>query len=83
MDLLGAAMTAVTMARRVAEGKEIGSMFETEPQSTEYELYVEAKRQREAREDEAKAKAIVADTKAKVAAETKAKPEAESPPSGE
>lgn len=74
IDLLAAGMTAVTMARRLAEGKEVGSMFETEPQSTEYQLYVEAKRTREAREAEERAKAIVADMKAKTAAEDIANP---------
>jgi hypothetical protein len=73
IDLLSAAMTAVTMAKRLADGKEIGSMFETEPQSSEYQLYVEAKRLREAREAEAKAKAIVAEMKAKTAAQEKPK----------
>ncbi len=62
VNLLGAALTAAEMAARLATGKEIGSMFVTTPEPTEYQLYVEAKRRREAREAEAaavaKAKAV-------------------------
>jgi hypothetical protein len=50
INLVAAAMTAAEMAKRVAEGKEIGSMFKTTPEPTEYQLYLEAKRRREARE---------------------------------
>ena len=58
VNLLAAAGTAVEMAKRLAEGKEIGSMFITDPQLDDYQLYVIAKRVREAKELEAKAKAI-------------------------
>jgi len=61
INLIGAALTAAEMARRLSKGEEIGSMFETERQPDEYQLYVEAKREREAKEAEqvalAKAKA--------------------------
>lgn len=57
INLLAAAATAAEMAKRVAEGKEIGSMFQTTPEPTEYELYKAAKAQREAKEAAAKAKA--------------------------
>lgn len=50
VNLLGAALTAVQMAQRVAKGEEIGSMFKTEPASSEYQLYQAAKAEREARE---------------------------------
>jgi hypothetical protein len=60
INLIGAALTAAEMAKRIAEGKEIGSMFVTDPHPTEYQLYVEAKRRREAREAEQKAKAAAA-----------------------
>jgi hypothetical protein len=50
INLIGAALTAAEMASRLAKGKEIGSMFVTDPQKSEYQLYLEAKREREARE---------------------------------
>ena len=57
INLVAAAMTAAEMAKRVAEGKEIGSMFQTTPEPTEYQLYKQAKRRREAKEAAAAAKA--------------------------
>jgi len=64
INLIGAALTAAQMAKRVAEGKEIGSMFKTDPHPTEYQLYLMAKARREQREAEeaaaAKAKAAQA-----------------------
>jgi hypothetical protein len=57
INLIGAALTAAEMAKRLASGEEIGSMFESEKQPDEYQLYVEAKHEREAREAEQKAKA--------------------------
>jgi hypothetical protein len=57
INLLAAAATAAEMADRLAKGQEIGSMFVTDPQPTEYELYKEAKAEREAREAEKVAKA--------------------------
>lgn len=64
IPLIGAALTAAEMAKRLAEGKEIGSMFKTDPHPTEYQLYLMAKAQREQREAEeaaaAKAKAAQA-----------------------
>ena len=56
--------TAAEMAKRVAEGKEIGSMFVTDPQMDDYQLYAAAKRAREAKELEARAKAITKAAKA-------------------
>jgi hypothetical protein len=55
IDLLGAAMVLGTMATKAVRGENVGSMFVTDRQPTEYELYVEAKRAREAREAEAAA----------------------------
>jgi hypothetical protein len=65
INLLGAALTAAEMAKRLAAGQEVGSMFVTDPQPTEYQLYVEAKKRREAREEE---KAALAKAKAAQAA---------------
>ncbi len=69
INLIGAALTAAEMAKRLAAGKEIGSMFETEPNPSEYQLYQQARHEREARE-------------AQKAAEAKAKAAAAAPPPG-
>jgi hypothetical protein len=58
INLLAAAVTAAEMADRLAKGQEIGSMFQTTPEPTEYELYRMAKARREAEEAEKAAKAI-------------------------
>jgi hypothetical protein len=47
IDVFTAATALATMAERLSKGQEIGSMFETQPTSTEYQLYLEAKKQRE------------------------------------
>jgi hypothetical protein len=72
INLIGAAMTAGEIAARLARGEEVGSIFETDPQPTDYQLYQEAKRRREAKEAAAKAKAVQteAQAKAKAAAAT-------------
>jgi len=57
INLIAAALTAAEMAKRIAQGKEIGSMFITDPHPTEYQLYLEAKHRREAQEAEAAAAA--------------------------
>jgi len=69
INLLGAAITAAQMAKRVASGQEVGSMFVTDPHPTEYQLYLEAKKEREAKEAAAAAKAA----QAKAEAQAKAK----------
>ena len=48
INLIGAALTAGEMAARLLKGQEIGSMFITDPEPSEYQLYVAAKRSREA-----------------------------------
>ena len=58
INLLAAALVAGQMANRVAKGQEVGSMFKTDPQMSEYELYQEAKRQREAKEADEAAQAL-------------------------
>jgi len=65
INLVGAALTAVQMATKALRGENVGGMFVTDPQPSEYELYLAAKRQREAAEAEAAAKAA---SKAKAAA---------------
>jgi hypothetical protein len=66
INLVGAALTAAEIARRVADGKEIGSMFLTDPHPSEYQLYLAAKARREA---EAAEKAAKARAKAAAAAD--------------
>jgi len=57
INLLGAALTAAEMAAKLARGESIASMFVTTPEPTEYDLYVAAKRAREAKEAAAAAAA--------------------------
>jgi hypothetical protein len=68
IDLVNAAVTLATMATKAVKGENVGKMFITDPQPTEYQLYLEAKRRREAREAEeavaAKVKAMQAASKA-------------------
>jgi hypothetical protein len=56
INLVAAAATAAEMAKRLATGEEIGSMFVTDPHPSEYQLYLYAKARREADEKERAAK---------------------------
>ncbi len=62
IDLLNAALVAAAMAQKAISGGNVGQMFVTDPQLSEYELYQLAKSEREAKEAEqatvAKVKAI-------------------------
>ena len=69
INLLGAALTAAEMAKRLSRGEAIGNMFITDPQPSEYQLYVMAKRTREAEEADKAAKAKVAQMRAEAAKE--------------
>lgn len=66
VNIIGAALTAAEMAKRLASGQEIGSMFVTDPQPSEYQLYQMAKARREAAEAE---KAAIAKRRAAQAAQ--------------
>lgn len=68
MNLIGAALTAVEMAKRAATGQDVGKMFLTDPHPDEYQLYLMAKARREAAETEKKAKAKAAAAQAAAAA---------------
>lgn len=59
INLIGAALTAVEMAKRLSKGEEVGSMFVTDPQPSEYQLYQMAKEKREAEDAEKAAAAMV------------------------
>ena len=76
IDLLGAALTLGTMAVKAARGENVGKMFVTDPQRSEYQLYVEAKRAREAEEAEA---AAVKAAKAKAAVKAGLNPDGSLP----
>jgi hypothetical protein len=71
INLLAAAMTAAEIADRVSKGQEIGSVFRTDPQLTEYQYYQLAKAERERKESEAADKTYAA----QVEAEAKAAPQ--------
>jgi hypothetical protein len=60
INLLAAAATLEEIADRLSKGKEIGSIFVTDPQMTEYQYYQVAKKEREAKEAAAKAKKAAA-----------------------
>lgn len=72
INLIAAALTAAEMAKRLSKGQEIGSMFRTDPRPTEYQLYVEAKRLREAKEAETVVAAKVKAIKAEAASQAEA-----------
>ena len=78
VDLMGGAMVLATMVGKAARGENVGAMFVTDPQRSEYELYLEAKREREEREAQAsaalKAKAAAAARAAAAAAGPEARP---------
>lgn len=87
INYIAVAATAAKIADRLSKGKEIGSVFETEPHPSEYQLYVEAKKLREAKEDEKAAQAKAASEKAKEPAsapgsDPKNEPSATAKPSG-
>jgi hypothetical protein len=80
INLIAAALTATEMARRIAAGKPVGSMFVTDPHPTEYQLYQMAKARREAREKEqAAAKKATATAAAAGKVDTPAPDEAKEP----
>ncbi|MEO6581405.1 MAG: hypothetical protein ABIN68_01190, partial [Sphingomicrobium sp.] len=75
-----AALTAVEMASRLAKGQAIGSMFVTDPQMSEYQLYQEAKHARETRETEV---AAIKAAKAKAAGRLRGRAVVEGMPRGQ
>ena len=52
IDIPTAVIAAAQMAAKAAKGENVGEMFQTDKQYSEYELYLIAKAQREAREEE-------------------------------
>lgn len=68
INVIAAAMTAAEISKRLAKGQEVGSIFETTPHPSDYQLYQEAKRRREAKEADAAAKKAQAAAQAAEAA---------------
>jgi len=67
INVIAAAVTAATMLKKAVSGENVGEMFITDPQPDEYQIYLRAKREREAREAEeaAAAQARAAEDSAK------------------
>jgi hypothetical protein len=68
VNLLAVALTAAQIAQRAAKGQEIGSVFRTDPQMSEYEYYQLAKAEREKREAEESGDGYLAQIEAEKAA---------------
>ena len=51
VDLFSAGVAIAKMADKISKGASVGSLFVTSPTSSEYELYLQAKREREEREE--------------------------------
>ena len=60
LNMLAVAAVAAEISKRMAKGQEIGSLFETQKSSTDYQYYQMAKKNRQEREDAALAKAAKA-----------------------
>jgi hypothetical protein len=70
ISLIAAAVTAATMVQKAVKGENVGKMFVTDPDHpSEYQLYQQAKREREEKEADAAAKAVTDAARAKAAAE--------------
>lgn len=74
VDLIAVAAVAAQISERMAKGQPVGPVFETTPAKGDYQYYVEAKKEREAKE--AKAAADAAKAKAQ-ADERKKRPDAD------
>jgi hypothetical protein len=70
IDLAAAALTAATMVEKAVKGENVGQMFVTDPTRNEYQLYLEAKREREAKQQQRAAQAVADAVKAEKAAKT-------------
>ena len=77
INLIAVGLVAAQMARRAMTGGNVGEMFVTRPQKTEYELYTEARTRREAEEKAAAAAQLAQAARAEAA---KAAPKTASTP---
>lgn len=76
VDLVAVAATVAKISQRLAKGQEVGSVFQTEKASSDYQLYQMAKQEREAKEAAAAGRAA----KAKAVAIKAASPQPATPP---
>ena len=60
IDFLAVGAAIAQMAATASQGGDVGKMFETTPEMSEYQLYLEAKKRREAKEAQAAAAAAKA-----------------------
>jgi hypothetical protein len=81
VDFVSAAAALAKMAATISQGGNVGKMFVTTPELSEYQLYVEAKKRREAKE--AQAAAAAAKAKAQAPKVGPVAPPAPPPPSTE
>ena len=78
-NIVGAAMAAANVIDKAVKDENVGQALATDPSHSEYQLYKEAKREREEKEAEKAAKAVSDAAKAKAAADAaKAKTSADS-----
>ena len=68
VNLMAVAAVVTEIGQRLAKGQKVGDIFVTEPQMSEYQYYLAAKKAREAKEAEAAAKAAKAAAQAAAAA---------------
>lgn len=64
INLLAVAATAAEISARLARGQEIGSIFVTDPQKSEYQYYQDAKKERETKETDKRVKEYAAKARA-------------------
>jgi hypothetical protein len=64
IDMFTAAAALAAIGERLSKGQEVGSMFRTQPTESEYQLYLDAKKQREQQEADKAAKARAAAARA-------------------
>ena len=83
IDVVTAAMAAAQMAAKAAQGENVGKMFVTDPHASEYELYLMAKAEREAREAEEAADKVRAEARSGTARKPASVAGDEPPPTGE
>jgi len=77
IDFLSTALVLGQMARKAAKGENVGQMFVTTPTRSEYQLYLDAKRRREAIEESEQAAGKSAAAVARAKADPSPVPEPE------
>lgn len=76
IDMFTAAAALAAMGQRLSKGQPIGPMFQTQPTESEYQLYLDAKKQREEQEAQKAAKAKAAAAQAALDAQRSGAPPA-------